>query len=138
MRAPLGERFDGQIDSQGTVRGRMTAGCSYQLVWQEAPASGTAFDGDYVGVSREGSGVGCPPNANGVPSAASVTMIIRNSVVMGGGWQGTVSPQGLVTLRNDTLGIQINGQIDGQGSMRGERRSTTGCVFTYVWRKRFG
>ena len=67
-------RFDGQIDSQGTVRGRTTSGCSYLLVWQKVPPPTMPFDGDYVGVSRESS---C--QANRVPSA----LIIRNSVVTG-------------------------------------------------------
>jgi hypothetical protein len=29
-----GSRFEGQIDSQGTVTGRFTGNCSYQVVWQ--------------------------------------------------------------------------------------------------------
>ena len=30
-----GSRFEGQIDSQGTVTGRFTGNCSYQVVWQK-------------------------------------------------------------------------------------------------------
>ena len=30
-----GSRFAGQIDSQGTVTGRFTGSCSYQVVWQK-------------------------------------------------------------------------------------------------------
>ena len=30
-----GSRFEGQIDGQGTVTGRFTASCSYQVVWQK-------------------------------------------------------------------------------------------------------
>jgi hypothetical protein len=30
-----GSRFEGQIDGQGTVKGRFTASCSYQVVWQK-------------------------------------------------------------------------------------------------------
>ena len=30
-----GSRFEGQIDGQGTVTGRLTASCSYQVVWQK-------------------------------------------------------------------------------------------------------
>jgi hypothetical protein len=30
-----GMRFEGQIDSQGTVTGRFTSSCSYQVVWQK-------------------------------------------------------------------------------------------------------
>jgi hypothetical protein len=35
MRAPNGAQFEGQIDAQGTVKGRFTSGCSYQMVWQK-------------------------------------------------------------------------------------------------------
>ena len=30
-----GSRFEGQIDGQGTVTARLTASCSYQVVWQK-------------------------------------------------------------------------------------------------------
>jgi hypothetical protein len=30
-----GERIDAQIDGRGTVTGRSTGGCSYQMVWQK-------------------------------------------------------------------------------------------------------
>jgi hypothetical protein len=32
---PNGERIDAQIDGRGTVTGRFTGDCSYQLVWQK-------------------------------------------------------------------------------------------------------
>jgi hypothetical protein len=35
VRSPSGSRFDGQIDGHGTLRGRLTSICSYQLVWQK-------------------------------------------------------------------------------------------------------
>jgi len=35
MRSPAASRFDGQIDSHGTLRGRMTSICSSQLIWQK-------------------------------------------------------------------------------------------------------
>jgi hypothetical protein len=35
MRTPNGLRFDGQIDDKGTVTGRWTGNCSYQVVWQK-------------------------------------------------------------------------------------------------------
>jgi hypothetical protein len=35
MRAPNGARIDAQIDGQGTVTGRLTSACSYQMVWQK-------------------------------------------------------------------------------------------------------
>jgi hypothetical protein len=71
------------------VRGRSTSACSSQLVWQKAPAPTMPFDGDYVGVSRESLCL-----ANDVP----VNLIIRNSVVTGGSWQGNLNPQGVVVM----------------------------------------
>ena len=35
MHGPSGMRFDGQIDGRGTVTGRLTSYCGYQLVWQK-------------------------------------------------------------------------------------------------------
>ena len=35
MHGPLGMRFDGRIDGRGTVTGRLTSSCGYQLVWQK-------------------------------------------------------------------------------------------------------
>jgi hypothetical protein len=37
MRTGYGHRFDGRIDNQNTVTGRMTAGCAYILTWRKAP-----------------------------------------------------------------------------------------------------
>jgi hypothetical protein len=102
MHAPDSIRFEGQIDSQGTVRGRFTGECSYQLVWQKAPESTTAFDGEYGGVSRESSKAASGPStecpANGIP----VTLTIWKGVVRSdrGSWQGTVSPQGALVMQN--------------------------------------
>ena len=35
MRAPNGAHIDAQIDGHGTVAGRLTSGCSYQVIWQK-------------------------------------------------------------------------------------------------------
>jgi hypothetical protein len=35
MHTPMGERLDAQIDGRGTVTGRFTGFCSYQMVWQK-------------------------------------------------------------------------------------------------------
>jgi hypothetical protein len=35
MRSPNGARFEGQINGQGTVTGRFSSACSYQMVWQK-------------------------------------------------------------------------------------------------------
>jgi hypothetical protein len=137
--------YDGQIDAQGTARARSTSGCSYQLVWQKFPTNEDGrrerrrrettnaalppptmpFDGDYVGVLRESS---C--QANRVPGA----LIIRNSIVTGGGWQGNVNPQGVLVIRNERA-TQVEGQIDGQGVIRGQGRNAAGCAISWIWRK---
>jgi hypothetical protein len=122
-------RFDGQIDSQGTVRGRTTSGCSYLLVWQKVPPPTMPLDGDYVGVSRESSCL-----ANEVPA----TLIIRNGAVIGGSWQGNVNPQGVVVMGN-RLAPRVDGQIDSRGIIRAHGNSTDGgCIVTFVWRKQLG
>jgi hypothetical protein len=35
LHAPNGARIEGQIDGHGTVTGRLTSACSYQVVWQK-------------------------------------------------------------------------------------------------------
>jgi hypothetical protein len=35
LRTPFGERIDAQIDARGTVTGRYTSACNYQMVWQK-------------------------------------------------------------------------------------------------------
>jgi len=35
MHGPYGNRIDAQLDSRGTVTGRMSSFCSYQLVWRK-------------------------------------------------------------------------------------------------------
>jgi hypothetical protein len=131
IRSPSASRFDGQIDSHGTLRGRLTSICSFQLVWQKVLPPTMSFDGDYVGVSKETSKTAsapenCPPN--GVPA----TLMIRNSVVLGY-WQGNVDPQGVLTMRNE--GLRFDGQIDSQGTIRGQAANPAGCVRTFVWQK---
>jgi hypothetical protein len=131
MRGPRGHRFDGQIDGHGTVTGRMTGPCSYQFVWQKPPAPTMPFDGDYIGVSRESSGWGIECPQSGVPAA----VIIRNSVALGS-WQGTVSPQGALAIRNQRFS-RVDAQIDPQGTVRGQN-SGPGCTTMFVWRKQPG
>jgi len=95
----------------------------------------TAFDGTYAGVSRDVSKYvtgrsQCPPG--GVPAPLTIT---NGAVTPGadGGWQGTVSPQGALVLRNQHAS-RIDAQIDGQGTIKGQF-SGTNCVITFVWRK---
>jgi len=112
--------FDGRIGTQGTVRGRSTSGCSYQFVWQKVPAPTMPFNSDFIGVSRESrrSKAGCAPR--GVPG----TLIIRSGVALGG-WQGNVSPQGILSLRSPN-GTPVEGQIDSQGIIRDRIPPTSG------------
>jgi hypothetical protein len=35
MHAPNGARIDAKIDAQGTVTGRLSSECSYEMVWQK-------------------------------------------------------------------------------------------------------
>jgi hypothetical protein len=35
LHGPYGNRIDAQLDSRGTVNGRLTSFCSYQMVWQK-------------------------------------------------------------------------------------------------------
>ena len=123
--------FDGRIDSRGTVRGRATSGCSYQIVWQKVPAPTLPFDGDYIGVSRESIGWGPECPANGVPGMVT----IRNSVVLGR-WQGTIGPQGAVVMQNPIFS-RVDAQIDPQGFLKG-KYSGRACTTTFVWRKQAG
>jgi hypothetical protein len=126
----------------GTIHDKAFAGhrvigqgriCYFSVQMQKAPPPTMPFDGDYVGVSRESSGGGadCPPN--GIP----VTLIIRNSVVTGGTWQGNVNRQGALVMRN-RLTTQVEGQIDGQGIIRAQGSNAAGCAITFVWRKQAG
>jgi hypothetical protein len=101
-----------------------------------APAT-TAFDGKYVGVSRESSKAGSSPGAKCPPSGVPAPLTIKNGAIGRpgtGGWEGAVSPQGGLTMRNANS-LQIDGQIDPQGTITA-KYSGPACIITYVWRKR--
>jgi hypothetical protein len=59
-------------------------------------------------------------------------LMIRNGIVLGP-WQGTVSPKGVLTMLNNSM--RFKGQIDSQGTVRGQGANDAGCVRTYVWQK---
>jgi hypothetical protein len=102
----------------------------------QAPAPTTAFDGKYVGVSRESSKAGSNPGAKCLPNGVPAPLTIRNGVIGrpgSGGWQGTVSPQGSVTMHNANS-MRIDGQIDPQGIFTA-KYSGPACIMTFVWRK---
>ncbi len=70
---------------------------------------------------------------NGVPGA----LTIKNGVVRsgsGGGWEGTVSPQGMLVMRLPNA-ARFDGQIDSQGIIRGQVGGYI-CMWTYVWQKK--
>lgn len=111
------------------VNGRV---CYDHIQMAPAPAPTMPFDGDYIGVSRRsgGSGDKCPPNE--VPAA----LIIRNSVVLGMWWQGTVSARGDLVIRNPNF-RPVDAEIDPQGTIRGQYGGSA-CTVSFVWRKQAG
>jgi hypothetical protein len=90
----------------GRARALMTiAACAIATsVAAQAPAPTTAFDGKYAGVSKEssrfvsgGERAHCAEYPKGVPASLTIMNgVIRSAV---GGWEGTVSPQGVVVMR---------------------------------------
>jgi len=109
------------------------------LVAAQTPGPTTAFDGKYVGVSRESTKAGSNPGAKCLPSGVPAPLTIRNGVIGkpgSDGWQGTVSPQGAVTMHNANS-LRIDGQIDPQGTLRAHY-SGPACITTFVWRKQSG
>ena len=107
----------------------------------QAPGSATtAFDGTYVGVSREYSWAANPTpgnnlkcGQNGVPFPLTITKGVVQSTP--DYWEGTVNAEGTVVMRNGTR--VLTAQIDNQGIIRGQRGSTD-CATTWVWRKQSG
>jgi hypothetical protein len=106
----------------------------------QAPAPTTAFDGKYAGVSREVSKNPSARRANNCPqSGVPAPLTIANGVARmpgGEGWEGTVSPEGVIIMRSPSAS-RFDGRIDGQGTIRGEI-SGWGCTGTFVWRKQAG
>jgi hypothetical protein len=105
----------------------------------QAPVPTTAFDGKYVGVSRESTRTPAFPGAKCPPSGVPAPLTIKNGGVGtpgGQGWEGTVNSQGTVTMRHSSA-MHLDGQIDGQGTIRAQYGGA-GCNITYVWRKQAG
>jgi hypothetical protein len=106
------------------------------------------FDGEYRGVSREVSGSRnneqrCYPRALTPPRPLTIT----NGIVQTPDkewWEGTVSPQGAVVIRNPRFS-RVEGQIDAQGTIRGQYSGEvppdlqagggTNCIVKFVWQK---
>jgi hypothetical protein len=99
----------------------------------------TPFDGTYQGVSTTASsgGSACVP-ATPVPRP----LTIRNGTAqfdagMSGTtvFQGTVSPQGVLTMR-DNLADRLDGKIDASGKATGSVHiGDRNCLLTAVWQK---
>jgi hypothetical protein len=105
----------------------------------QAPVPTTTFDGTYAGVS-----VGTSSFMQGISAArwcattgrAPAPLTITNGIVRsqrGGRWEGSVSPQGLLVMR-DARSVRVEGQIDSQGTIRAQYNGWA-CVATYVWQK---
>jgi hypothetical protein len=117
----------------------MIAACmvATTAVAQAPTPTTTAFDGKYVGVSRESSKAGSNPGAKCPPNGVPAPLTIRNSVIGQpgtGGWEGSVTPQGAVAMHNGAS-MRADGQIDSQGTITA-KYSGPACIITYVWRKR--
>jgi hypothetical protein len=124
--------MSGTIHDKAFTGQRLVNQCYWSVQMQIAPPPTMPFDGDYVGVSRESRS----SKAMCAPRGDAETLIIRNSMVLGG-WQGTVSPQGTLSLRSPR-GTPVEAQIDGQGIIRGQDASRVGCSSIWVWRKETG
>jgi hypothetical protein len=122
--------------------GLMIASLSLAMpVAAQAPGSATtAFDGTYVGISREYSWAANPTpgntakcGQNGVPFPPTITNgVVRSTPDY---WEGTVNPLGSVVMRNGSR--VLTAQIDNLDTIRGQR-SGTDCATAWVWRKQSG
>jgi hypothetical protein len=111
--------------------------CTVALrVAAQAPATTTAFDGKYIGVSRESAKAGSNPGAKCPPNGVPAPLTVRNGVIGRPGsaaWEGTVSPQGVLVMHNGGS-MRVDGQIDPQGTITA-KYSGPACIITSVWRK---
>jgi hypothetical protein len=103
-------------------------------------ASTTAFDGTYLGVSRQleggpmggGSTRACP-----LPDGKPARLVIASGVARSGSaenpMEGSVTPQGMLVMQSQRGG-KFEGQIDGHGRAAG--RLTVNCSYQLVWQRR--
>jgi hypothetical protein len=132
--ARLVDSLSGKIEDK-VFTGRHMHGywCHWSVQMAPAPPPTMPFDGDYIGVSRESNGGSTECPKSHVPA----DLIIRNSVVLGV-WEGTVSLQGAIVMRNPTFS-RVDAQIDPQGTISGQFRGQyrgSSCTVAFVWRKR--
>jgi hypothetical protein len=137
----------------GTIHDRVFEGrsvpgywCYFNVRMAAAPAPTAPFDGWYRGVSREvldgeSNEHTCDPRALAPPA----TLKIENGVVGipgGPSWQGALSPQGAVVMRNRAFN-RVDGQIDPQSTIRAQYSGDipprlgggTNCVVKFVWQR---
>jgi len=98
----------------------------------------TAYDGTYSGISRDVSKSPSAPRAKCPPSGALAPLTIKNGAIVSPGsaaWEGTVNPDGVVTLRNNERSFRVDGRIDAQGTIRAQYGGT-GCITNFVWQKK--
>lgn len=105
----------------------------------QTAAPNAAFDGRYIGVSRDSAKAGSNPGAKCLPRGVPAPLAIKSGVIGrpgSTGWQGMVDPQGNVTMHNANS-LRIDGQIDPQGTLTA-RYSGPACIMTFVWRRQSG
>ena len=107
--------------------------------------STTAFDGEYVGVSRVLAQDTTPRHAC-VPSGALAPLTITNGTAHArwgdGTLEGQATPQGTLAMRA-TNGAHFDGQIQGSevkgrigNFVMSKGQGTVGCSYDLTWRKR--
>ena len=98
----------------------------------------TTFDGVYQGVSTTADGGrGCVP---AIPVPRPLT--IKNGAAQFAGgltgdtpWQGTVTAQGSLTMRNDRGNITQGNIVGGKITLAGSGTGATSCTITSIWQK---
>jgi hypothetical protein len=105
----------------------------------QAPASTTAFDGIYTGVSMtfEGTMRGLSTSRTCAPSGKPGRLTIANGVVQtswgGSTADGSINPQGVLVMHAQS-GARFDGQADGHGIVTG--RFSGYCSYQIVWQKK--
>jgi hypothetical protein len=102
-----------------------------------AQGTTTAFDGTYAGMSRTlESTMSAQTTRSFPPSGWAAQLTIVNGIARTawlGTAEGSVSPQGVLVMRAPN-GARFEGQIDGQGIVKG--RFTSACSYEMVWQKK--
>jgi hypothetical protein len=151
MRRLNAARLDGQIDSQGTVRGQISSyNCVNTLIWQKLPEPTPPFDGTYAGLSRKSQATagptgGCVPD--GPPSPLTIVNGIARTL-----WgrpaeaEGSVGRHGVLIMLapqcgssssgSRGCGYRFDGQIDGKGTITGRFTRAGACSYEMVYQRK--